>query len=91
LIWTQQVPTLTAELNTRHLFELLKSRSAYLATVTETVRAQKMTNLPKCLTIPSQTPFLKLLLAKIEADPVAVLADDETKSLVLKLVSHVIE
>jgi hypothetical protein len=71
--------------------ELEKSRSAYLATVAQIVHAQKMTNLPQCVTISSQTPFLKLLLAKIEANPAAVLADDETKSLVLKLVSQVIE
>jgi hypothetical protein len=50
-----------------------------------------MTNLPQSVTISSQTPFLKLLLAKIEANPAAMLADDETKSLVLKLVSQVIE
>jgi len=91
LVWTQQIPTLTAELNARYLFELLKSRSAYLATVAETVQAQKMPNSPQGLSFPSQSPFLKLLLAKIEADPVAVFADDEMKSLVLKLVSHVIE
>jgi hypothetical protein len=71
--------------------ELEKSRSAYLATVAQIVDAQKMTNLPQSVTISSQTPFLKLLLAKIEANPAAVLADDETKSLVLKLVSQVIE
>jgi hypothetical protein len=59
--------------------------------VAQTVHAQKLINLPQCVTIASQAPYLKILLAKIDANPLTVLTDDETKSLVLKLVSQVIE